>query len=312
MAPSSTPSSIAKPARRRACRQRRARPAAASGASGRVRPAAAAAAPEVSTATEEGEFYEVNLPKPLGVSFRRGNDGRAYVADVNPARGNIDPNFELGDRIVEVSASFGSEVWKAENYGQVAYAIRTRAGDLYFKMLRRNGDLSCFEELAAEDAGFRSERAGGNYGAGTQELQRRNYAESNEVKRKRMELFEDGLVEFNKAEFEKALIMWEDVIGMEPKNYVGDDFSRTTAIYRTAYYNVACCYCKMGNKAAAFESLETALMSGFDDYKKVRSDPQLAMLRDDDRFDTMMDKFDEPWINMNAINAIKGLFTGGN
>ena len=273
-----------------------------------ARQAAAAVGSEVATE----EFYEVRLPKPLGVSFRRGNDGRAYVADVNPARGNIDPNFELGDRIVEVSASFGSEVWKAENYGQVAYAIRTRSGDLYFKMLKRNGDLSCFEELAAEDVGFRSERAGGNYGAGTQELQRRNYAESNEVKRKRMELFEDGLVEFNKSEFEKALIMWEDVIGMEPKNYVGDDFSRTTAIYRTAYYNIACCYCKMGNNDAAFESLETALMSGFDDYKKVRSDPQLALLRDDDKFDVMMDKFDEPWINMNAINAIKGLFTGGN
>ena len=51
---------------------------------------------------DEGDYYVVNLPKPLGVSFRRGNDGRAYVADVNPARGNIDPNFELGDRIVEV------------------------------------------------------------------------------------------------------------------------------------------------------------------------------------------------------------------
>ena len=62
---------------------------------------------------------------------------------------------------VQVSASFGSEIWKAENYGQVAYAIRTRAGDLYFKMLRRNGDLSCFEALASDDAQFRSERAGG-------------------------------------------------------------------------------------------------------------------------------------------------------
>ena len=147
-------------------------------------------------------------------------------ADVNPGRGNIDPNFEVGDRIVEVSASFGSEVWKAENYGQVAYAIRTRAGEVYFKMLRRNGDVSCFEELASDDQMFRNERAGGNYGAGTKELQRRNYSESMEAKRKRMEMFEDGLEMFNNKDFEKALIMWEDVLGMEPKNYVGDDFSR--------------------------------------------------------------------------------------
>jgi len=268
---------------------------------------------KVGVETEESEdTYEVNIPKPLGVSFRRGNDGRAYVADVNPARGNIDPNFEVGDRIEAVSASFGSEVWKAENYGQVAYAIRTRSGDLYFKMLRRNGDVSCFEALVSEDQMFRNERAGGNYGAGTKELQRRNYSDSMEAKRKRVEMFEDGLEMFNNKEFEKALITWEDVLGMEPKNYVGDDFSRTTDVYRTTYYNIACCYCKMGNKDAAFEALESALRGGFDNYSKVRNDPQLAMLREDDRFYAIIDKFDEPWINMNAINALKGLFGGNN
>ena len=29
---------------------------------------------------------------------------------------------------------------------------------------------------------------------------------------------------------------------MEPKNYLGDDFSRITQIYRVAQYNLACCY----------------------------------------------------------------------
>ena len=29
---------------------------------------------------------------------------------------------------------------------------------------------------------------------------------------------------------------------MEPKNYLGDDFSRVTQIFRVAQYNVACCY----------------------------------------------------------------------
>lgn len=29
---------------------------------------------------------------------------------------------------------------------------------------------------------------------------------------------------------------------MEPKNYLGDDFSRVTQIYRVAQYNLACCY----------------------------------------------------------------------
>lgn len=29
---------------------------------------------------------------------------------------------QAGDKIVEISASFGQEVWKAENYGQVSIA----------------------------------------------------------------------------------------------------------------------------------------------------------------------------------------------
>lgn len=40
----------------------------------------------------------------------------------------------------------------------------------------------------------------------------------------------------------QALIDFEEVISMEPKNYLGDDFSRVTQIFRVAQYNVACCY----------------------------------------------------------------------
>lgn len=37
---------------------------------------------------------------------------------------------------------------------------------------------------------------------------------------------------------------------MEPKNYVGDDFSRITQIYRVTQYNIACCYAAMGSVRA--------------------------------------------------------------
>ena len=40
----------------------------------------------------------------------------------------------------------------------------------------------------------------------------------------------------------QALIDFEEVISMEPKNYLGDDFCRVTQIFRVAQYNVACCY----------------------------------------------------------------------
>ena len=39
---------------------------------------------------------------------------------------------------------------------------------------------------------------------------------------------------------------------MEPKNYVGDNFSRITEIYRVTQYNIACCYAAMGSVSETF------------------------------------------------------------
>ncbi len=43
-----------------------------------------------------------------------------------------------------VSASFGTDVWEAKNFGQVMYAIKTRNGQVYMKLKRNFGDLSSF------------------------------------------------------------------------------------------------------------------------------------------------------------------------
>ena len=50
--------------------------------------------------------------------------------------------MQVGDKIVGVSASFGTDVWDAQNFGQVMYAIKTRNGDVYLKMKRNYGDTS--------------------------------------------------------------------------------------------------------------------------------------------------------------------------
>ncbi|GBF88376.1 hypothetical protein Rsub_01088 [Raphidocelis subcapitata] len=55
-------------------------------------PASAAAA---GAAAAEGEaFVEIDLPKPLGLKFARGNDGGAYVIKNDPALGNTDPRVQ--------------------------------------------------------------------------------------------------------------------------------------------------------------------------------------------------------------------------
>lgn len=46
---------------------------------------------------------------------------------------------------MQVSASFGDDVWEAGKFGQCMYAIKTRNGDLYFRFKKMYGDLTSFD-----------------------------------------------------------------------------------------------------------------------------------------------------------------------
>lgn len=270
----------------------------------------ASAAPGTST---KEEFYEVFLQKPLGIKFARGNDGGAYVIRTDPTLGNTDPNVQVGDKVVKISASFGSDVWEALNFGQVIYAIKTRNGEVYLKLKKNFGDMTQLEEeeLTEAERMFRAERGGGNYGAGTKEMQAKNYNARKEAERERRELFDEALKKFKAGKIEDSLIDFENVLALEPKNYVGDDFSRVTQVYRVTQYNIACCYSMLEQEQSGLEALDSALAAGFENYEKVRSDPNLANLRKSDRFKVLIDRYDEPIINEAALNAIKGLFSFG-
>ncbi|KAL4426075.1 hypothetical protein ABPG77_007871 [Micractinium sp. CCAP 211/92] len=280
----------------------------------RVVRVSAAQAQAAAAATEaKEEYYEVTLAKPLGVKFARGNDGGAYVVRSDPKLGNTDSRIEAGDKVVKVSASFGGDIWEALNFGQVIYAIKTRNGDVYMRLKRNFGDMSALqeEELTEAEKMFKKERGGGNYGAGTKEMQERNYIARKEAERERRQLFDDALAKFKKGEIETALIDFENVLSLEPKNYLGDDFSRVTQIYRVTQYNIACCYSMLDNADSGLEALNSALASGFEDYAKVRSDPNLANLRKSPKFKPLLDRYDEPIINEGAIKALKSLFSFG-
>jgi len=270
-------------------------------------PAAAEAA--TPSATSEPEFYDFILEKPLMVKFTRGNDGKTYVVGV-PTDAKY-ACFEVGDRVVKVSASFGDDVWDAESYGQTMYAMKTRSGNVFVQMEKRFGDMSPMEFVKVDDGGFRNERAGGNYGAGTQEKQRANYAKAKEVESRRTKMFEEAIRSFEGKDFQQALITFEEIIGLEPPNYMGDNFAKTTELFVVSQYNAACCYAQMSNVDAGLEALEKALKAGFDNYKQVRNDPSLKQLQADERFTPLINRFDEPFINESAIKAFKNLFGGG-
>lgn len=47
-----------------------------------------------------------------------------------------------------------------------------------------------------------------------------------------------------------ALVDFENVVALEPRNYVGDNFSRVTPILPVTHYNIACCYSMLNQVSA--------------------------------------------------------------
>lgn len=259
---------------------------------------------------KEGEEFEVEQPKPIGVSWSRCADGGIYAKSVNARQAN--PNIQVGDKLLEVSATFGDEKWPAENYGQTMYAIRTRIGPVYLKILSRGGNTDVFEAVEDEtQRQFRMERNGGNYGAGTKEKQMKNYNTVKETAAMREQEFYAALDEFKAGNYEKAVIDFENVRAAEPPNYMGDNFERVTPVYKVASYNIACCYSQLKNQDAAMQALKDALNAGFEDYKKIRTDPNLEDCRKSPKFKKVMDMYDEAVFDTDALQVVKDLLPKG-
>ncbi|EEH55744.1 uncharacterized protein MICPUCDRAFT_34253 [Micromonas pusilla CCMP1545] len=252
-------------------------------------------------------LYDVTLPKPVGVKFARGNDGGAYVVSIPPEP--MYDCFAIGDKVTKVSASFGDEIWDADSYGQIIYAMKNRNGDIYLQLRQMNGDLSALEQNE-KSSGFKNERAGGNYGAGTKEQQMQNYSKKKELEVQRLDMFDEAIALYNKSDFDSALIIFEEVAALEPKNYMSDNFETATEIYRVSQYNIACCFSKLGQLDNSLKALRQCMGAGWKDFKKIRTDPSLSAVQAAPGFKELMDKFDEPLINENAIKFVKGLFGG--
>ncbi len=58
------------------------------------------------------------------------------------------------------------------------------------------------------------------------------------------------------------------------------------------HYNCACCHARMEDPQSGLVSLVRAMEAGYDDYDNVRSDPDIAPLRADARFEGIMARFE--------------------
>ncbi|PQP93777.1 uncharacterized protein Pyn_09987 [Prunus yedoensis var. nudiflora] len=259
--------------------------------------------PAAESGSEEGgeeafEEYEAEVVQPYGLKFAKGRDGGTYI-DAIAAGGSADKTgkFSVGDKVLATSAVFGDEIWAAAEYGRTMYTIRQRVGPLLMRMQKRNGKIDNSGELTEKEI-IRAERNSGVISNKVREIQMQNYLKKKEQKARRESDLREGLQLYKKAKYEEALEKFESVLGLKPEL---DEAS-------VASYNVACCYSKLNQIQAGLSALEDALKAGFEDFKRIRTDPDLANVRASEEFDPLLKRFDESFINENAINAIKSLF----
>lgn len=239
----------------------------------------------------------MELDQPYGLKFMKGRDGGTYIDAIAPG-GSADKTkmFTVGDKVLATSAVFGTEIWPAAEYGRTMYTIRQRIGPLLMKMQKRYGKTDTGELTEKEI--IRNERNSGVISQTLREIQTQNYLRKKEQKEQRIMDLREGLKLSRAGNYEAALEKFESVLGSKPE-------MEEAAI---ASYNVACCYSKLDQVQAGLSALEDAMKAGFEDYKRVREDPDLASLRKSEKFDPLLKRFDESFINESAINAIKSIF----
>lgn len=255
---------------------------------------------EAGEAEEETPYeeYEVEIIQPYGLKFAKGRDGATYIDAIAPG-GFADRTgkFTVGDKVLATSAVFGDEIWPAAGYGQTMYTIRQRVGPLLMRMQKRYGKMDYTGEISEKEV-IRAERNSGVISNKVREIQMQNYVRKMEQKQQRENDLREGLLLYKNGKYEEALDKFESVLGSKP----------TSNEASVASYNVACCYSKMNQIQAGLSALEDALKSGFEDFKRIRTDPDLETIRTSEGFESLMNRFDESFINENAIKAIKSLF----
>lgn len=253
---------------------------------------------ESPTEEEKYEEYEVEIEQPYGLKFAKGRDGGTYIDAIAPG-GSADKTkmFTVGDKVLATSAVFGTEIWPAAEYGRTMYTIRQRIGPLLMKMQKRYGKMEETGELTEKEI-IRAERNSGVVSSKVREIQMQNYLRKKEQKETRERELREGLQLYKSAKYEEALEKFESVLGSKPELNEAS----------VASYNVACCYSKLNQVQAGLSALKDAMQAGYEDFKRIRSDPDLENLRKSKEFEPLIKQYDESFINENALNAIKSLF----
>jgi len=112
------------------------------------------------------------------------------------------------------------------------------------------------------------------------------------------EAIEWGQEAFSKGEYQRALDLFREVFtlpgsgAMRYSGTVREISCASPGEENAALYNIACCCARLGKPQDGLEALQTALENGFDGYENIKTDPDLAPVRQLAEFDSMFGKYD--------------------
>lgn len=148
-----------------------------------------------------------------------------------------------------------------------------------------------FEEEEEEENWTASTTAEG-INEGMKLYKQKEYREAEEAFRRALTLPGTGPIRFRKAKVAPA----GPSAGFEARE-------SSQAEILAVHYNRACCFAQMGEVDDGLECLKLAIENGFDDFKYLRGDKDVASLREDQRFERLMEKY-EPKGFVGALNEL--------
>ncbi|KAG2432906.1 hypothetical protein HXX76_008636 [Chlamydomonas incerta] len=120
------------------------------------------------------------------------------------------------------------------------------------------------------------------------------------------EALDKGLELFKQKQYDQAIALFNlalELPGNGAYRLQGSprEFScPSDAEEQAALYNMSCAYAQMGQRDACLTCLEAVLESGFEDYKTMRADPDLAPVRGA-AFDELLGRYDSPLAKLKKI-----------
>ncbi|MEW5305940.1 MAG: hypothetical protein WDW36_008450 [Sanguina aurantia] len=95
--------------------------------------------------------------------------------------------------------------------------------------------------------------------------------------------FQEGL-----SVFEKALTL----PGTGQKRFRDKPRLISDGEKQAALINIACCHSQLGDARSGLVAMSGALELGYEDFDQLRADPDLAVLRQDERFEGLLQRFE--------------------